>query len=225
MSTAVAVERVRRRLAFAARDLEMAISFYEAARIPHRRADVQARFSDTEAGHTFVALRSAALFQTALSVMRLWDRRDDTASLVTIARELESHDLLDAISKDAALRQGHLWGSAVAKSTHEDLVSLRERIAKMKEGRLRGPLDRLRAYRDKRLAHRDPFESSKAGLARTAMVTDVAFVLAASCYIVRRLRLAIDFIIDNPRAYRMIRRRYAEAFWAIPIRAERHDDD
>jgi hypothetical protein len=224
-SAAVALERVRRRLSFAVRDLEMAIGFYEAARIPHLHMEVQARFRDTDARHTFVALRTAALFQSALAVMRLWDSRDDTASLVKIGRDLRSCDLLDAVAADSVQRQAGLWGASIGKTTRNDLVLLGGLVTRLKEGRLRARLDRLRAYRNKSLAHRDPFENEGMVLARTAEVADVAIVLAASCCLVSRLRLAIDFTVYKPRSVRMIRRRYAEAFWTIPVRTERLDSN
>jgi hypothetical protein len=225
VTAAAVVERVRKRLASAGRDLEMAISFYEAARIPHLRADIQARFSDTEAGHTFVALRSATLFQAALTVMRLWDHHDDTASLVAIARDLQASELLDALSADAMERLGDDWGASIAEEKRRELICLRNLITRTKESRLRSRLERLRAYRDKRLAHRDPFENHRTELARTADVTDMVVVLAVSCTILRRARLAINFAFNNPRRFRVIRRRYSEAFWAIPLRVERHDED
>ena len=220
-----AVERVRLRLRSALLDLEAAISFYEAARIPHLRTDIQARFSDTEAGHTFRAVRTAALFQTALTVMRLWDQHDDTASLVAIARDLRSDELLDALAADAARQLGALFGSSIRKEKRDDLIELRDGVLKIKESSLRARFERLRAYRDKRLAHRDPFETPRGVLAQTTEVKDIAIVLAASCHFMRRARLAIDFTYDSPRQHRMIRRRYAEAFWNIPLRAPRHDDD
>jgi hypothetical protein len=209
----------------AIRDLEMALAFYEAARIPHMRADIQGRFAETEASHTFVALRSAALFQTTLTVMRLWDSNRDTAVLVMIAKDLRSDALLDWLASKAQREQSHLWGSAIGATTRADLVKQRDLIEDLTARRLCERLSRLRAYRDKRLAHRDPFEGPRTERARLAEVQDAVVVLGISCVVLRALRLSIDGSRHRPRDVRLLRRRSAEAFWRIPLRTERLVED
>jgi hypothetical protein len=226
-------DRPREMMRWLVRDLDSAIMFYEAARplwLDRRIAD---RFHLTEAGNTAAALRFAAELQAAMAVLRMWDqgkqgnrgkKEDNTASLIGLMRELSTMAVQDALVAEATARVEHHYGPAVRSDIEPEIVRWCRAIG-VTEMRYRPNLDRLRAYRNKRLAHRNPFDLDGLSLAGTAGRGDIATMLAAARRIVRGLRACMDGEVYRPRDSQQLRRRYSEAFWTIPLRTPRHEDD
>jgi hypothetical protein len=209
------VLRIRLMFSELVRDLDMAIAFYEAARPVRKNLHIAQYFGGTDAAATVATLRFAGELQTKMAMLRLWDGHPDanTTSLVTLARHLKADDLLDALATAARNETAHLWGSKIGDEVRAEIVKWRSVIERNSTQHLKDRLRRLRAYRNKRLAHRNPFDVPGNLDARTAEWRDVIVLIGRSRRIIRELRPCIEAAIYDPRDWQRMRRQSGEAFW------------
>jgi hypothetical protein len=136
-----------------------------------------------------------------------------------LARHLEADDLLDALAAAARSETAHLWGSKIGDKVRAEIIDWRTTIERNNTRHLKVRLRRLRAYRNKRLAHRNPFDVAGSADARTAEWRDVVVLIGRSRRIIRELRPCIEGTNYDPRGWQRIRRQSGEAFWGTFGRA------
>jgi hypothetical protein len=199
------------------RQIEHGIAIWEAVRPAQIDHAVQERFADTDAGNTFVALRQAALWQVSLITSRLWDQAQSTSSLLQAYTLLRRHPALVSAIAD---RSRSLNANEIQNTTR--------RFFQLRNKHLAPHLEALKAFRDSRLAHWQTFEDEKRKnliLSNRAELSNMVWCLSAALAFGTPLQVFSNSGMASFRDIRRIRRRYAKAFWSIPLRAERLDSD
>jgi hypothetical protein len=192
-------------------------------------------------------LRQSAIWQAALVTSRLWEHHEHSASLVPAFARIESNPaLVQAVTTRRAERWTTMemrWRAqnaqelernpmlhAMSKAAIDGVGTRADELARAiadlaaafrrnREGRISARLEALIAFRNKRLAHWDLRDSPKTRRAAEAALDDLVWTLGAASWFAERLALLCLGELPALRQHRMIRRRYAAAFWVYSAKS------
>lgn len=204
--------------------------------------DVQDRYADTIAGHTFVTIRRQVHYGAVLALTRLWDHRagGSTGShlrLDDISREFASTHVRYALvawhvrrdtERMAGARPDAYPPEAIRRGAAESERVWAARIdqfprvhGRLRDRRLRRPLANLHDLRSRRLAHSEVSPHPNKPAFEAPSMSDLRRVLRASQCLVRQAHLLVKRSHFSFADVERLRMESARAFWSMPLRAER----
>jgi len=171
---------LRDQVTAAQHEFDMAITFHEVWKPAANDKELHSRLGVSFATQAFLVVRYALRRETLLALMRLWDTDSRAIRMGSIADTLRDSRVIEALVLDRASRfVKHLLidESAVVDQMRDDLgkraneaVLLIDKY--MKGGKCHGVFNKLKALRNKRLAHREVLRTTAKATAKGADVAD-----------------------------------------------------
>jgi hypothetical protein len=181
------------------------------------------RIAHSYAGNTFLIVRQALRREMLMALMRLWDNSSTSIRMSSIARRLKNPRVFSALVAQSAAR----WGDEpyTVSEIHHDLwekakeaISIIERYER--QGSSFNTLDKLRALRNQRLAHRHlgPSDGKKSDQDAYDTMTDALY--QDTFTLIQLLLHVVHKTAFDPEEAAQVHAHYAKYFWAA-VRSER----
>ncbi len=216
------VEIVRRAVSAAEDELVTALRFYEAWLPAATDVALMDRLGSSYATQTFEVIRFSLQRELLLAIMRFWDKDPRAIRLTDIREKLRNKDFVSRLLDDRTLRLA-MRSKGVRDRLEEDLVpkfaEIVRRIGRyLQGGDLHENLEKMRAVRHERLAHRQVVESASGTPSLTKAVIEKIFF--DTIEIVQLLMSAINGKTFAAKDAGSIFRHNAKYFW-MAVRGER----
>lgn len=146
-------------------EIVMAVMFHETWKPTAYDEDLHKRMGNSFATHSFQIVRSSLRREMLMALMRLWDKNKRAIRMTTIADKLHNKEFFDALVAKRADGTG-LSSNGVNQYMRDALEPKREAVVKLVQKYSEGGsgfavIEKLRALRHERLAHRQTMQSSE----------------------------------------------------------------
>lgn len=161
------LDEMKLAVAAAEDEIVMAVMFHETWKPAAYDEDLHRRMGNSFATHSFQIVRLSLRRELLMALMRLWDTDKRALRMTSIAEKLRNRDFFDALVLKRASGTG-LSSNGVLQFMREALEPKRDAIVRLvrkySEGGIGYPvLEKLRALRHERLAHR---QANQGGVAK-----------------------------------------------------------
>jgi hypothetical protein len=178
------VENLRTKVRAAVAEYDESVAYHETWRIASNDAALHKRVGHSFAGNTFLVVRKALRRELILSLARLWDTQTGTVKMHSIADDLETPAVLNALWPDSPIYQEPRRMAAEAASV------IREHE---KGGSNYAALDSVRTLRNQHLAHR---QTSRVGtIQEDKLQEEVERLYQVSARLISHL----EHVVEKPR--------------------------
>lgn len=206
----------------ATQELDMAVTFHEVWKPAIYDKDVIQRMGVSYATNAFHIVRTALRREMLLALMRLWDNDRRSVGVHVIADALRNSAIIDALAKKRAAECKNIDVEVQMKKEllqqRDEIVALVEKYYSFKDRKARDVLKKLKALRNKRLAHRDMRPLAATGA--VPIDTEIESFYQDMSKLISLLLHLVKAHGYDPQQTVEVFRFYASHFWAA-VRGER----
>ncbi|MGD0420630.1 MAG: hypothetical protein ABSA68_13805 [Xanthobacteraceae bacterium] len=206
----------------ATQELDMAVTFHEVWKPAIYDKDVIKRMGVSYATNAFHIVRTALRREMLLALMRLWDNDRRSVGVHVIADALRNSAIIDALAKKRAAEYKNIDVEVQMKKEllqqRDEIVALVEKYYSFKDRKARDVLKKLKALRNKRLAHRDMRPLAATGA--VPIDTEIESFYQDMSKLISLLLHLVKAHGYDPQQTAEVFRFYASHFWAA-VRGER----
>ena len=174
------------------------------------------------ATNAFHIVRTALRREMLLALMRLWDNDRRSVGVHVIADALRNSAIIDALAKKRAAEYKNIDVEVQMKKEllqqRDEIVALVEKYYSFKDRKARDVLKKLKALRNKRLAHRDMRPLAATGA--VPIDTEIESFYQDTSKLISSLLHLVKAHGYDPQQTGEVFRFYASHFWAA-VRGER----
>ncbi|MGH7076774.1 MAG: hypothetical protein ACREFU_01610 [Acetobacteraceae bacterium] len=211
---------LRDKVTAAQQEFDLAVTFHEVWKAGAYDADLHSRMGTSYATQAFNVVLMALRREMVLAMLRLWDRDIHAVGMQTIADDIRTQAVRDALTKERADKMGiHGEETRLRADLNKKAAEVLALVAKYDQGGAgEDVLQRLRNLRNTRLAHRQVIAIAPHG----ADLTDkeVEGFYQDNSKLIHILLGLVNAHAYDPEDTAGVYRHYATHFWAA-ARGER----